>query len=281
MTKGYFILGTGQGVGKTLFCRALLHLASKRGLTTSVFKPVDTGCPIISSPTKPVSVGGLPGQLDADSIAALANLEQIAGPIPSYILGQTPQESLGPRDGQHLLNACGRKDLQIDDVSPYRFAPDLEPAICARYADTEISLDHLWGVAQELRSAADLFLVEGSWSVMSPLVGNLTQLDLVKKLDLPVVLVVPSMAGAVGPCLLAFRALSSAGVEVHSVVINRIRAEIGLDEAALPFQIETYMGDVVRGVLPHFNGEQLFDLEYLGERLRVHVDVEGFLNATE
>lgn len=282
MTKSFMVLGTDQGVGKTLFCRALLHLATKRGMTTSVLKPVDTGCPIVANPTKPVQIGGMPGQLDADSAAAaLFNLEQLAGPIPPYILGQTPQESLGARDGAVLLQAAARKDLDVDTISPYRFAPDLEPAICARYADREISLDHLCGLSQELQSAADLFLVEGCWSVMSPLSGLKTQLDLVKRLDLPVVLVVPSRQGAVGPCLLAFRAISSVGVKVHSVVIDRIQREIGMDEAALPFQIETYMGNIVRGVMPFLDDEQLSDLEYLSERLRVHVDVEGFLNATE
>lgn len=281
MPQAFMVLGTGQAVGKTLFCRALLHHAVKQGLKTSVFKPIDTGCPLVATPGRPLEIGGMPGPADAQSAAAISRLEQLAGPIPSYILGQTPHESLGARDGKTLLEASGRTDLDLEDVSPHRFAPDLEPAICARYADTEISLDHLWGLAQDLSAGADLFLVEGVWSLMSPLFGRMTQLDLVKQLELPVVLVVPSLPGSVGPCLLTFRALKSVGIDVHSVIIDRVRKEIGFDEAALPFQIETYMGDVVRGVIPHFEEEQLSDLEYLSERVRVHVDINRLLFDTE
>jgi dethiobiotin synthetase len=44
MTKGYFVTGTGTGVGKTLVSCALLHAFSARGETTVGMKPVAAGC---------------------------------------------------------------------------------------------------------------------------------------------------------------------------------------------------------------------------------------------
>ncbi|KIO48941.1 dethiobiotin synthase [Nitrosospira sp. NpAV] len=44
MTKGYFITGTGTGVGKTLVSGALLHAFGARGRTTVGMKPVVAGC---------------------------------------------------------------------------------------------------------------------------------------------------------------------------------------------------------------------------------------------
>ena len=44
MTKGYFITGTGTGVGKTLVSRALLHAFGARGRTAAGMKPVAAGC---------------------------------------------------------------------------------------------------------------------------------------------------------------------------------------------------------------------------------------------
>lgn len=44
MTKGYFITGTGTGVGKTLVSCALLHAFGARGRTGVGMKPVVAGC---------------------------------------------------------------------------------------------------------------------------------------------------------------------------------------------------------------------------------------------
>ena len=44
MTKGYFITGTGTGVGKTLVSCALLHAFGARGRTAVGMKPVVAGC---------------------------------------------------------------------------------------------------------------------------------------------------------------------------------------------------------------------------------------------
>jgi dethiobiotin synthetase len=44
MTKGYFITGTGTGVGKTLVSCALLHAFGARGRTAMGMKPVVAGC---------------------------------------------------------------------------------------------------------------------------------------------------------------------------------------------------------------------------------------------
>jgi dethiobiotin synthetase len=44
MTKGYFITGTGTGVGKTLVSCALVHAFGARGRTVVGMKPVAAGC---------------------------------------------------------------------------------------------------------------------------------------------------------------------------------------------------------------------------------------------
>lgn len=44
MSRGYFITGTGTGVGKTLVSCALLHAFAKQGHTVIGMKPVAAGC---------------------------------------------------------------------------------------------------------------------------------------------------------------------------------------------------------------------------------------------
>src|SRR5687768_6163435 len=44
MTRGYFVTGTGTGVGKTLVSCALLHAFGASGKTTVGMKPIAAGC---------------------------------------------------------------------------------------------------------------------------------------------------------------------------------------------------------------------------------------------
>lgn len=276
MSEGYFVAGIAPKVGKTLFCTALATQLRKGGAKVGVVKPIDTGCPVSSLPDAISDVGGMPGEMDAEAVAAMSRLQDLAGPPPSYIIGQTPHTSLDARDGLPLQVASGRADIDIEEISPYRFAPELEPAICARYADAPLVMDELTGACNTVALQSDVTVIEGCWSLMSPLDSKNTLLDLVVALEMPVILVVPSQAGVVGPTLLAASALASRGVELRGVVINRLAPDLAFDEAANPFQIETYLGDIVRGVIPHFEDDKLGDFNYLAERLRVHVDLDGF-----
>ncbi len=44
MNRGYFITGTGTGVGKTFLTTALARRARERDLRVFAFKPIETGC---------------------------------------------------------------------------------------------------------------------------------------------------------------------------------------------------------------------------------------------
>ncbi len=281
MNRGFYVIGTAPEVGKTLFCAAFARHLANHDQRPGVFKPIDTGCPVSRLPDAVSEVGGIPGEVDAEAAQALLNLQQIAGPTPSYIIGQTPPSSLEPRDAPLLREAARRDDLELADISPYRYAPTLEPAICARYADAPIDFDELLGAYHVIENESDMVLVEGSWSLMSPIDQHRTQLDLVEALELPVILLAPSSPGVVGPCLTAASLLASRGVELSGVVLNRISSDLAFDEAANPFQIETHIGDVVRGVISHFESDKLHDLDHLAERLRVHVDLQGFRLETD
>lgn len=47
MTSGFFITGTGTGVGKTFVTAGLARLARDAGLRVFAFKPIETACPLV------------------------------------------------------------------------------------------------------------------------------------------------------------------------------------------------------------------------------------------
>ncbi len=98
-----------------------------------------------------------------------------------------------------------------------RFRAPVAPALAASREGRTMP-----GVAAILAArpdAAKPLLVETFGSPLSPLTDDVLQIELIRDLRLPVVLVSPSAVGAVGRTLAAARALSDAGVRPSAVVL--------------------------------------------------------------
>ncbi len=274
-----YVLGTDTSTGSTLFASALTRALVNRGLQVGVFKPVETGCSLRpSTDGSSIPFGGSDLSLDEESIAALSRLSELAGPPPATHSAQVPREHLEPEDARMLISACAR-DLDLDLVNPYRFAPDLEPAVVGQLTSTTLDLDHLKQCFRSLSGMSEVVIVDGCFGLMTPFGADTVQRDLIAALRLPVVLVAPSMVGTIGRCLMNVELLGCGDIPLAGVVLNRSsRGQVQPEETANPVNIEAHSDAVVRGVLPHFDKEQLSDLDYLAQRLEVHVDLNALLS---
>ncbi len=275
---GLYVVGTERNAGAHLLATLLARALHARGLDVGVMKPVETGCPLEASSGAAVSYGGQELTLDDETLGALERLSKLAGPPPSTHSAGVPREHLACPRASSLVSASGR-EADLDLVNPFRFAPELEPGVAAQLAGVTLEMATIEQSFSALSRSSDLMVVEGCHGVLSPLDMHLTQRDLIKALGLSVVLVAPSRVGTISQCLMTVDALDAEKVPVAGLVLNRTAADaIQPEEAANPLFIETLRGVEVRGVLPHFEDEQLEDVDYLAGRLEVHVDLEGLLD---
>jgi len=152
--------------------------------------------------------------------------------------------------------------------NPYALAPPIAPHIAAREAGIEIALDRIIAAYRELAAMADRVVVEGvgGWAV--PLSDALMQADLVRALDLPVVLVVGLRLGCISHALLSARAIRADGSVLAGWIANRVdpamaRADENL--AALRARIDAPL----LGVLAHASEPNDADIEALAAAARV------------
>jgi len=145
---------------------------------------------------------------------------------------ETP-EGLRNEDAEALL-AASDPAPSYRLCNPYAFAPPIAPHIAAREARIVIALEPIVAAYGELAATADRVVVEGvgGWSV--PLSDALMQADLVRALELPVVLVVELRLGCINHALLSARAIVADGCVLAGWIANRIdpamaRAEENLD----------------------------------------------------
>jgi len=136
--------------------------------------------------------------------------------------GCTPTAAGSRNDDALLLiaHSAGSPDYAL--VNPYALPEPVAPHLAARSAGVEIRLDPIVAAFAALCTNSDFVVVEGvgGWAV--PLSPWLMQADVVRALDLPVVLVVGLRLGCINHALLSARAIAADGCRLLGWIGNRI-----------------------------------------------------------
>jgi dethiobiotin synthetase len=133
-------------------------------------------------------------------------------------VGLKPLCSGGREDARQLRSASGDV-IALDEVNPWHFRAALAPVLAARQGGQRVKLAD---VAARVRAVAGRFevaVVEGAGGLLSPLVEDGDNLDLLAALrPTAVVVVVPNRLGAVNQARLVLRALP-AGLRRRAVLV--------------------------------------------------------------
>lgn len=109
------------------------------------------------------------------------------------------------------LQAAGEPGVDYTDINPFALEHPLAPELAAGDAGTEVRLAAIVAAHARLAARADALVVEGVGGWAAPLSRALMQADLVRVLQLPVLLVVGMRLGCLSHALLSARAIESDG----------------------------------------------------------------------
>lgn len=132
----------------------------------------------------------------------------------------------------------------------YRFAQPLAPELAAKKFHKTIVL-HDIVAAFEKRKRGNILIVEGAGGILVPYSANVLQLDLVKALGLPVLVIAEDRLGAINHTLLTLRECKNAGVETLGVVLTRSSEDFGNKES-----IEHFGGVPVLAQVPAWEDQK-------------------------
>ena len=184
MTSTFFVTGTDTDAGKTYATVRLLEQLKLHNVSACGYKPISAGC------------------------------EQSAN-------GLRNQDAL-------LLHAASGIDLKYEDVNPIAFADPVAPHLAAQRAGTSISTDVIkQGLTHLQAKQPQVILVEGAGGWRLPLndtpAGDAYYLsDLVRELQLPVILVVGMKLGCLNHALLTYQRILDEGLHIRAWVANQI-----------------------------------------------------------
>lgn len=131
------------------------------------------------------------------------------------------------------LRLASNVEAPLDLVNPYRFMPAIAPHIAAAQAGVEMDIEVIFAAYRQLRSMADVVVVEGAGGFLVPINTHETLADLAIKLDIPVILVVGMRLGCINHALLTVEAIRARGLKLAGWVANQIAPDMPMFDANL------------------------------------------------
>ncbi|KWT84136.1 dethiobiotin synthase [Candidatus Magnetominusculus xianensis] len=126
--------------------------------------------------------------------------------------------TLMPEDGLFLKNITDSAE-DIGVITPLRFTHPLAPAAAAGLENTTIDVDE---IVQSFRNidSSTVAVVEGVGGLLVPITKTFFVSDLIKELDLPVILVCTNRLGTINHTLLSLEHMKTKGITVAGIIFN-------------------------------------------------------------
>lgn len=178
-------------------------------------------------------------------------------PVTSGCLEQNNE--LVSEDAELLAWAAG---LDVDDnIAPYRLKEPIVPVEAAKLDRVKISYSNIVEAYKRLAAQHDFMIVEGAGGLMVPLNGGLLVADLVKQMELPLLVVARPDLGTINHTVLTCFAAGQMDLDVKGVVVNRFPTNPGLSEKLAPHQIGSLCGAPILGIWNEQSGtvEEIVD----------------------
>lgn len=117
----------------------------------------------------------------------------------------------------------------------YRFPEPLSPHMAAQKWNKRVELDVLVNQYKELKKSNRFLIVEGAGGILVPYNDKVLQIEFIKALGLPMLLVSEDRVGAINQTLLTINAARAAGLAIVGVILTKARRTLGNSDAIHEF----------------------------------------------
>lgn len=176
------------------------------------------------------------------------------------------ETALGLRNADALsIQAQSSVPNEYAAINPYVFKPPVAPHIAASQAGIEINIDRVLGAYEVLSRQNDIVIVEGVGGWRVPLNSYQSFADLVRAMDLPVILVVGLRLGCINHALLSIETILTDGLNLAGWVASHLSSSYLEPERTLHTLVESIPVPLL-GELPYLS---TFNIETLASRINI------------
>ncbi len=172
-----------------------------------------------------------------------------------------PLQSGAIKEGDKLLapdiEAVKEVSNNINTKCSYLLEGEVSPALAARLAGVKIDINKIKSDFKEFSAINDVTLVEGAGGILAPATDEMHCADLIKALNIPIIIVTVPFLGRLNHTLLTIHYAKSNGIKIKGIIINKVPNETK-DTASLNFieELKMYTDIPILGAIknsPSFN----------------------------
>ncbi len=168
-------------------------------------------------------------------------------PIATGCIGDNGR--LVSSDAVYLFEAAENEYAPL--TSPVRFRNPVAPSIASLYEQKEVDLEAIRKAYKELQKHYDYLIIEGIGGILVPLKKNFLVANLIREMELPIVIVSHVSLGAINHTLLTVDSALIRGFLIKGIIFNRAPlVNYSLAELTNPRVIHELTGLPVLGTLP-------------------------------
>lgn len=168
-----------------------------------------------------------------------------------------------PSDGMFLKDAAQMEE-PINYITPLCLEKPLAPMVAAEMDGVEIDITPVWKAYEYFKKRYEAIVVEGVGGIMVPIKKDYLVVDLIKELELPVLIVSRPGLGTINHTLLTINELLRRDISIRGIIFNfSAPPEGSLAEETNPSIISRLTDVPVIGIVPYlksFDSEALINI---------------------
>lgn len=194
-------------------------------------------------------------------------------PVATGCLGEDPKKLIS-EDAVFLMEAADSEYPSL--ISPVRLKAALAPSVAAQIEKREVPVDQIHKAYRELQKHYDFIIVEGTGGLLVPITQDYFVTNLIREMNLPLVIVARNALGSINHTLLTVDAAIVRGFEIRGIIFNKVPlVNVSMVETSNPKVISEATGVPILGSLPHMEDVDVASCQFgslrevFQERIRV------------
>lgn len=159
-------------------------------------------------------------------------------------------------DDALMLQAAGSTLVKYADINPVALEPACSPNFAAQMENRTINLQGVEQACDRMLQRDGYLIVEGIGGWRTPVFGNDGMVHLVRRLQLPVLLVVGLRLGCINHAMLTYEALLTDKVRFAGWITTQVDPEYTTSEKTVSCLAEMFGSDP-RAMIPHMAVERM------------------------
>ncbi|MGI0101498.1 MAG: dethiobiotin synthase [Nitrosotalea sp.] len=180
--------------------------------------------------------------------------------IMKPIASGVPQKAGFKSSDVTLLHEAAKVNDKEEVINPVFLPLPTSPYDATKILNLEIDMKIIYERFQYLLKAYQMLLVEGIGGIMTPITRNFFVADMIKKMELEVIIVTRSTLGTLNHTVMTFRMCKEYGIPVKGMIINYFDEKGSLAERNAPSTLHEVTGLPILGIIPFVKDYQKLDM---------------------